>query len=187
MRHHRGWRLSDFPDRTNSRDLRRGRAPIRRTVCLWACLLFALTACGEEEAPATISVKVFPARLAEEPSAAPQAGWRLVEYSGGVRAGAGSYLAAEKPLMTEWNLVAVKIASQPDGSAAVTGRLNAYAKRELSEFTADAETRRGYLAVQIDGRWADVSPLLRRITDRITIYGFTTAEAERLERYLTAR
>ena len=160
---------------------------LRRSVWLWACLLFGLTACGEEDVAATISVKVFPARLAEDPLAEPQAGWRRLEYSGGVRAGAGTYLVAEKPLLTEWNLVAVKIASQPDGSAAVTGRLNAYAKREVSEVTADAENRRGHLAVQIDGRWADVSPLLRRITDRITIYGFTTEEAQRLDRYLTAR
>ena len=32
--------------------------------------------------------------------------------------------------------------------------------------------------MQIDSRWADVSPLLSRITDRIAICGFTAEEAE---------
>ena len=94
---------------------------------------------------------------------------------------------AVKPLLTEWNLTAIKIASQSDGSAAITARLNAYAKREVSEFTADAEKERRHLAVQIDGRWADVSPLLRKVSDRITIYGFTAEEAKRLESYLATR
>jgi hypothetical protein len=158
-----------------------------------ACLLFALTtlatltACGEEEAAATISVKVFPARLAEKPLEQPAAGWRRVDYGGGARSGASTYLIAEKPLLTEWNLSAIKVATLTDGNAAVTGRLKPYAKREVSEFTANAETQRGYLAVQIDGRWADVSPLLTRITDRITIYGFTAEEAQRLERHLATR
>ena len=164
---------------------------LRRPIWLSAFLLFALTACGVEEAPSTISVKVFPALLAEKSLEQAPEGWQLVEYSGGVRGGvrggAGTYLAAEKPLLTDWNLAALKIATLTDGSAAVTGRLNAYAKREVSEFTASAESQRGYLAVQIDGRWADISPVLSQITDRITIYGFTVAEAERLERHLATR
>jgi hypothetical protein len=41
--------------------------------------------------------------------------------------------------------------------------------------------------VQIDGRWVYVSPLLGRITDRITIYGFTAEEVERFERHLATR
>jgi len=41
--------------------------------------------------------------------------------------------------------------------------------------------------VQIDSRWADVSPLLSRITDRITICGFTAEEAERFDRHLATR
>ena len=91
----------------------------------WLCLFASaslILACEEEqrEPPVTISVKLFPARLVEDPTAEPEAGWRTMKYGGGVRAGAGTYLVAPEPIMTEWNISAFKTASQPDGSAAVT-------------------------------------------------------------------
>ena len=158
-------------------------------LCLFApaCLLI-LDGCEEErEPPVTISVKLFPARLVEDPTAEPEAGWRLVEYGGSVRAGAGTYLVAPEPIMTEWNISAFKTAFQPDGSAAVTARLNAYGRRKVSEFTGDPANLKKHLATEIDGRWADIRPLLRKISDRVTLYGFTPEEAERLERYLATR
>ena len=33
---------------------------------------------------------------------------------------------------------------------------------------------------RIDERWADIRPLLDKISDRVTLYGFTPEEAERL-------
>jgi len=41
--------------------------------------------------------------------------------------------------------------------------------------------------LRIDERWADVSPLLSRVTDRITLYGLTAKEAERLEQWIEVR
>ena len=56
----------------------------------------------------------------------------------------------------------------------------------VSRISANGESQ-GYLAVQIDGRWADISPLLSSITGRTMICGFTAEEAERFERHLATR
>ena len=64
---------------------------------------------------------------------------------------------------------------------------HAYARRKVSEFTGNPANLKRHLATEIDGRLADVSPLLDKISDRVTLYGFTPEEAERLERYLATR
>lgn len=146
-----------------------------------ACLL---QACGDGQ---TISVKLYAAKLDEQPTADPPAGWRRVEYKGGQRAGKGIYLVAEKPVITEWNLLAIKTGSQPDGSIVVTARLNAYSMGKLSEHTANAAGQRRLLALDVDGRWADFSPILNQVKDRISLFGFTPDQASRLEKYLETR
>lgn len=142
-----------------------------------------LTACGQSD---KISIQVFPATLASVSGAPPDAGER-VDYAGSLRGSAGLYDVSAEPLITEWSIIACKAASQPDGSRAITARLNAYGQQQMAEYTADAAAPRRYLAVKVDGRWADIGPILGPVTDRLTLYGFTVEEAERLERALAIR
>jgi len=89
--------------------------------------------------------------------------------------------------MTEWNILTFREAHQADGRVAVVALLNEYAKRKLGPFSTDSLNVKKPLALQIDGRWADVSPLLATITDKITLYGFTVEEAAKLQQSLKTR
>lgn len=142
-----------------------------------------LSACGASD---EISIEVYAATLAAQGQTPPAAGERL-DFAGTARGGGGLYDVAPEPLITEWNIVAFRAASQPDDSRAVVARLNAYGQKKMAEYTGDEENLRKYLAVKVDERWVDVGPLLSPVRDRITLYGFTQEEAERLERALATR
>ena len=144
----------------------------------------ALAACGDSD---EISVKLYPAALARNPGAEPESGWRRVEFGGSQRSGAGVYHVAEEPLLTEWSIIALKIASQADGSKAVAVRLNAYGKKKIGEFTGDPANHKSFLAVEIDGRWADFHPVLAQVRDRMTLHGFSEEQAQRLQRDVANR
>ena len=162
---------------------------IGRSLSLLAgCLLLvSLAACGEQEAAEadSIDVQVFPARLDERPDE--PAGWRRVKFGGSQRAGPGTFIVAEKSLLTGWSLTAFRAAEEPDGSRSIHLRLNAAGKKRIAEFVADEANLKRPLAVNDDGRWADFSPLLRPPRDRMSLYGFTAEKTERLERWLQIR
>ena len=160
----------------------------RATACVVTCLLVAaLTACGESEEPVDIDIKVFPARMDENPGDPVPAGWRRVEFSGSHRSRAGTFLVAEETLLTGWSITAMRVAEETDGSRAISFRLNAAAKKRLAEFCVDEANLKMPLGLSIDGRWAGFSPLLRAPGDRMSLYGFTAEEAERTERWLRIR
>ncbi len=71
---------------------------------------------------------------------------------------------------------------RPRRAGGSTPRPNARSR----EISANGESQRGYLAVQIDGRWADVSPAQhdRRPHHDLRLHG---GEAERFERHLATR
>jgi len=148
-------------------------------------LAAALSACGKE-AGESISIQVFPAVLAADAGNA-AAAWDSVAFSGTRRAPAGTYLVADQPLFTEWNIIAFKPASQADGTMAVTVRFNAYAARRMREFSADPANLKKPLAVRIDDRWADFMPLLGPADDRMTLYGFTRDEVDQLQHHIDSR
>jgi len=151
----------------------------------WGIAL-TLVACGNSD---EISVKLYPAALAESPSAEPELGRRRVDFGGrgSERAGAGTYHVAAEPLLTEWSIIALKIASQPDSSKAVAVRLNAYGQKKIGEFTGNPANHKSFLALEIDGRWADFRPVLAQVHDRMTLYGFSEEQALRLEQNVTSR
>ena len=149
-------------------------------------LLFAL-GCGQQPAATTISIKVFPAALAQDPLAEPAPGWTRIEFAGGRRGRAGVYHVAPEPIITDWNILTFKGASQPDGSMAIVARLNAYGENKMKTFSGNPANLKKPLAVNVDGRWADVYTLLAKVTDRITIYGFTPEEIERLKKQVETR
>ena len=144
--------------------------------------LLGLAACGDP--PDHISVRVFPAVLAADADREEAAGWDSVFFEGSSRCPAGAYLVAPEPLFTEWNILAFRAAGQPDGRVAVVARLNEYAARKMRKFCADSTRLKRPLGVCIDGRWADFTPLLGWTGNRITLYGFTREETDRLQRYL---
>ena len=150
------------------------------------CALILTLSCEMEDGKAPISVKLFQAVHAADAVKVPE-GFREVFFPGGPHAAGGQYFIATEPLMTEWNILTFREASVTDGSVAVVVRLNEYAIRKLGKFSSDEANIKKPLALQIDGRWADVSPLLSRITDKITLYGFTLDEAERLQQSLKER
>jgi hypothetical protein len=150
-------------------------------------LLLCALGCGQQPAATTISIKVFPAVMAQDPLAEPATDWTRIEFAGGPRGRAGVYHLASKPIITDWNILTFKGASQPDGSMAVVARLNAYGENKMKAFSGDPANMKKPLAVNVDGRWADVYTLLERVTDRITIYGFTPEEIERLKKHLETR
>ncbi len=149
-------------------------------------LLFAL-GCGQQPAATTISIKVFPATLAPDPLAEPATGWTRIEFAGGLRGRAGVYHLAPEPIITDWNILTFKGASQPDGSMAVVARLNAYGENKMKVFSGDPANMKKPLAVNVDGRWADVYTLLEKVRDRMTLYGFTPEEIERLKEHFATR
>ena len=151
-------------------------------------LLFALLAlgCGEHPAASTIAIEVYPAVMSPDPELEPAAGWSSITYTGGPRARAGVYHVASEPILTGWNILTFRKAAQPDGMA-IVARLNAAGTMKMAEFSGDPANIKKPLAVKIDGRWADVFALLTEVSNRITLYGFTPEEAERLERHLATR
>lgn len=143
-----------------------------------------LAACSGKPDP--ISVQVYPAVLALDASSE-MAAWDTVTFAGSQRSPAGAYLVAQEPLLTEWNIIAFHPASQADSSVAITALLNAYAAQKLDRFSSDPVNLKKPLAIRVNGRWADFLPLLDRVEKRITLYGFTAAEADQLQRYLDSK
>lgn len=148
-------------------------------------LLLAL-GCGQQQTN-TISIKLFPAVLASDPLSEPAAGWTRVEFPGGPRGRAGVYHLTAEPIMTDWNILTFKGASQSDGTMAVVARLNAYGESKLKAFSGDPTNLKKPLAMEVDGRLADVFTLLTETSDRITIYGFTEEEVTRLRKHIETR
>jgi len=66
-------------------------------------------------------------------------------------------------------------------------RLNAYAVTRMQKYTADEANLRTFLAVRINGRWADFIPVLDRINDRMMLFGFSEQEVKDLDQYLAKR
>jgi len=150
-------------------------------------ILLVALGCGQQPAATTVSIKVFPAVLAGGPESEPPPGWTSVEYTGGPHGRVGVYHLAPEPLITDWNILTFRDAAQPNGSMAIVARLNAYGQGKMTTFSSEAANLKKPLVVQVDGRTADVFTLLSSTTDRVTLYGFTVAEAERLKNYFTTR
>lgn len=164
--------------------------PRHRPALAAGLALMALTglwACGDDEVSSTIDIRVYPARLDDRPGEPPPPGWQRVAFAGSARTPAATYLVAPDSLLTGWSLVAFRAAVEPDGSRAVTCRINAAGQKRLADFAADETHLKMPLAVRVDARWADFSPLLRPPGDRLTLYGLTADEAVRLERWLAVR
>ena len=70
---------------------------------------------------------------------------------------------------------------------AVVARLNAYGESKLKAFSGDPTNLKKPLAVEVDGRLADVFTLLTETSDSITIYGFTEEEVTRLRKHIETR
>jgi len=146
-------------------------------------LLLALISCGDD----SITIALCPAEMAPDPASTPPSGWTLVEYGGDAHTAAGSYYVRDEALLTEWNIIALKVASQPEGSKAAVVRLNEYAIRKMKKFSSDPANIKKPLALSINGRWASFTPLLEASSDRMTLRGFTPEEAEQLERYIKTK
>lgn len=157
---------------------------IRIVLCAAAV---ALCACADEPEAVTIDLQVFPARLDDAPQAQPPEGFQRVQFAGNQRSPAATYLVSDQSILTGWSITAVRVAEEPDGTRAISFRLNAAAKKRLAEFTADPANLKTPLGLRINGRWADFSPLLRPPGDRMSLYGLAAAEAALLERWLQVR
>lgn len=153
---------------------------MRYYLFLASLLALTLTACGNEP----ISIQVSPAVLAADPQAALQPGWALIKYSGDQHSPAGAYHVREEPLFTEFNIIAFRAASQPDGRRAVVVRLNEYATRKMKKYSSDPANLKKPLALSINGHWASFAPLLEETQNRITLWGFTQEQVEQLEHYM---
>ena len=165
-----------------------GRSLPSAAACVATCLLLvALCGCGGGEEAVDIDVQVFPARLDENPGETAPAGWRRVEFSGSLRSRAGTFLVSDKSILTGWSITALRVGEETDGSRFISFRLNAAAKKRIAEFCVDEANLKTLLGLSIDGRWADFSPLLRAPGDRLSLYGFSAEEAERVERWLQVR
>lgn len=160
---------------------------VRRILPLVVLCAAGLWACGQDKETVTIDVQVFPAQLDESPAAPPPAGFQRVQFTGNGRSQAATFLVSDSTILTGWSITALRSAEAPDGNRTISVRLNAAAKKRLAEFCADGTNLKKPLALRIDGRWADFSPLLRPPGDRMSLYGFTPAEAARLEQWLQVR
>ena len=84
-------------------------------------LLLLFAACGEDK-PQPLSIQVVPAKLLGDTKGSEYANWDTVEFTGG---GGVTYLVASEPLLTEWNIVACRIADGGSQTKIVAARLNA--------------------------------------------------------------
>lgn len=154
-----------------------------------AVLSVALFSCqdGPQRETVSFDLQVFPAQLDADTTAAVSQGQSRVRFAGSHRSHAGVYLVSDQPLLTGWNITAVRVAEEPDGSRAISFRLNAAARKRLAEYAADEANLKIPLGVRVDERWADFSPMLRAPTDRFTLFGLTAEEATRLEAWMKVR
>ena len=134
-----------------------------------------------------IELQLFTATYDTAPEAPPPEGWQRVSFEGNLRSRPVAVLVSDEPLLTGWNIVALRVAEETDGSRAISIRLNAYGQQKMKAYGADEARLKAPLALRIDERWADVSPLLSTATDRMTLYGLTAKEAERLEQWIEVR
>ena len=144
-----------------------------------ASLTLILTACGEE----TISFKVHPARPPPNAQAQPPEGWQLVEFSGSPRTKAGAYFLRQEHLFTEFSVIDFRDA----GDQTIAVRLNAYSLRQLQQFADDPANLKQPLAININGRCADIFPFLQAPKDRMFLYGFSKEEKNQLRRSIETR
>ena len=144
-------------------------------------LLFA--ACSEE--PQSLSVQLFLARLAADARGAEYAAWDTVEFA--ESSNAIAYVVAPEPLLTEWNIIACKVADQGGGLKIIAARLNAYASQKMQKFSADPVRLKQPLGLKVGARWVSFTPLLNQVRDRIQLRGLTAEEAEKLQRDIETR
>ena len=144
----------------------------------------ALSLCSCDQEP--VAIEIFPAVL-QSPQIEAPAEWRPVQFAGSVRSPAGTYLVSPDRLFSDWNIAAFKPSPQADGSVAINVRLNEYARRKMAEFSSQADNLKKPLAVNVNGRWADFTPLLGPVGNRMTLYGLTASEAETLQHQIDVR
>ncbi|MEE2658807.1 MAG: hypothetical protein VX733_09910 [Candidatus Latescibacterota bacterium] len=148
-----------------------------------AGMMAACSSGGEEP----IVLKIFPAKHDPDPKGEVPAGWERVQFQGSHRSHAGVFLVAAEPLLTDWNVTAMRISKEPDHSRAIHFRLNGFGQRKMAEYCAKEANLKAPLALKIDGRWVDFSPILRPVVDRMTVYGLTIAEAQHLDQQVQNR
>lgn len=148
-------------------------------------LLLLFAACSDEPQP--LSLQVFPARLAADARGAEYAAWDTVEFAGRANGQAIAYVVAPEPLITEWNIIACKVADQGSGLKIIAARLNAYASQKMQKFSADPARLKQPLGLKVGARWVSFTPLLNQVQDRIQLRGLTAAEAEKLQRDIETR
>ena len=141
-------------------------------------LLLLFSACAEEKSQ-HLSVQLFPARLAADARGTTYATWDTVQFA--FKDQILNYVIAPEPLITEWNIIACKIADQPNGSKVVAARLNAYSSKKMQAFSAEPDQLKQPLGLKVGERWVSFQPLLIPVQDRVQLRDFTAAEAERLQ------
>ncbi len=153
---------------------------------IFLSLLALCAACSEKTEKASISIQLFEAQLAADAKGDYYAGWDTVSFA--LSGAPIVYVVASAPLLTEWNMAAVKTSQpQQDDTHLVTARLNAYAERKMRSF-CDVETNlKRPLGLKVGERWVSFLPLLSPVSDRITLRGFTGAEVDLLQRYMDER
>ncbi|MBT3341831.1 MAG: hypothetical protein HN712_13700 [Gemmatimonadetes bacterium] len=135
----------------------------------------------------TIDIQIFPAIYDTDPQAPPPEGWQRLTFEGNLRSRPATVLVGTVPLLTGWNILAFHAAEETDGSRAISIRLNAYGQSKMKQYCAEEGRLKQPLAMRVDDRWADVSPLLTNVTDRMTMYGLQPEETDRLQRWIEIR
>ena len=57
----------------------------------------------------------------------------------------------------------------------------------MNEFGSRPANLKKPLGLRVGDRWLNFNPLLKPVTDRLTLMGFTTEETEQLQRYIDQR
>ncbi len=146
-----------------------------------------LAACTETSTSAVGDIQIHEARLLADFDGKAFSDWDTVsaETKGGQL---NTYAVSRKPLITAWNFLALNAGPvQADETQIITVRLNAFAEKEMQDFSRIRSNLKVPLGLRSGNRWVNFFPLLNPVTDRMTLRGLNESEVTSLQKYIDNR
>lgn len=150
-------------------------------------ILAIFSSCNEKTTSDSFSLQIHEARLLSDFDGKVFSEWDTIRVQRTDNK-TDIYIVSDSPLLTEWNFLAFNASSiQEDNTKIVTVRLNAFAEKKMQAFSKKENNLKVPLGLRIGNRWANFSPLLNPVTDRMTLRGLRIKEVEELDDHIKNR